>query len=101
MASTINQLLAAAIDFGVAEAEQYKPQIISAMTAAEVNADKAADLFINSIKVNGALGIILPALKGALIQAVDAAIARGEAQDDILFGLVITAAQNEAARLVA
>jgi hypothetical protein len=101
MANVVDQILASAIDLGVAEAEQYKVQILAAANAAGVNAEKSVDLFINSVNVHGALGLVLPSLKAAVVAAVNQAINNGLASDDILFNLIISAAQNEAKKLAA
>lgn len=101
MASVINQILAAGIDIAVQEAEANKAAILAAAAAAGVNAEKAADIFIDSIKLNGALGLVAGALKGALHQAVAQAVAAAGAEEPIVFELLISAAKNEAAKLAA
>jgi hypothetical protein len=101
MANVANEILAAVLNFGVAEAEANKPAILAAAHAAGVNLEKAADLFIESVKVGGALAIVAGALKSALVSAVNAQIEKGLSEEDALFALVISAAQNEAKKLAA
>lgn len=99
MANIANQILVAALDFGIAEAEANKAAILAAARVAGVNVEKGVDLFIESVKVGGALGIVVPALKAGIVQAVNAEIEKGLAQEDALFSLLISAAQNEAKKL--
>lgn len=101
MANVANEILAAALNFGVAEAEANKPAILAAAQVAGVNLEKAVDLFIESVKVGGALAIVAGALKDALRNAVNAEIQKGLSEDSALFDLLVAAAQNEAKKLAA
>lgn len=97
--SVVNQLLIGAIQLGIAEAETYKPQILAAANAAGITAEKAVDMFIESLQVHGPVAVLVNALKPALIAEINKQIAAGISQDDVLFGLLISFAQNEVKRL--
>jgi hypothetical protein len=92
----IDAILAAALTFGVNEAEQYKPQVLAAAKAANVGIEQAADKFVDSL--GGALSLF----KGPIKSAIDNAITTGLANaEDALFEFLVSAARNEAAKLAA
>lgn len=99
MSNLAGQLLSDVITLAVAEENQYKPQILAAAKAGGVTAENAVNAFIDSLHVGGALALIAPALKGAVKTAVDNAIAKGIAEDDIIFDALVAAEQNLAKRL--
>lgn len=102
MANVIDTILSEALTMAIAEAETYKPQILAAAAAANVTLESAIDTFIASIKVSGALGLVIPALKSALTSAVNGAINSGAmTEETALFNLIVAAAQNEAKKLAA
>lgn len=94
--SLINTLLGDALQIIVQEAEANKATILAAAAAANVTVENAADAFIDSIKVNGALAVILPTLKSGLKNAVNNAIASGATNEEtVLFNLLLASAQNK------
>lgn len=102
MASLINTILGDALSILSTEAETYKPQILAAAAAANVTLETAVDGYINSLKVGGALGLVLPSLKPSLVTAINNSINSGAAtQEAFLFDAIVSAAQNEAKKLAA
>lgn len=100
--NVINAVLAQVLDIGIAEAEQYEPQVLAILAQENVSIEKAVDLFVNSLKVGGALGLILPAFKGALVTQLNALIdTQAVTQEKALYNLILAAAQTEAKRLAA
>ncbi len=100
MPALTNQLLVTALDFGINEAQQYEAPILAELAAANVTLEGAVDLFIESIKLGGALGYVLPALKKAMIASANNAITTSAtSQEKVVYDLIISAAKNEAAKL--
>lgn len=102
MASLINTVLGDGLQLLAQEAEAQRATILAAAAAANVQIEQAVDLFINSLKVGGALAIVLPSIKPSLISAINNAIAaNATTEEGALFDLLVAAAQNEAKVLLA